>query len=93
MISTACSEAVLMNRESDHGGIVTYLYKDDRGGPMGSRYRREAMERIKAKCPAGSQIVREGPVKSHSSAGLGVLEGTEDEERGTRWGIQFECKE
>jgi hypothetical protein len=82
----------MMSRESDHGGVVTYLYKTDRGGPMGSPYRREAMDRINAKCPAGSQIVREGQARGYSSAGMGVIEGTEDEERGTRWGIQFECK-
>ena len=88
----ACSEAVMMSHESDHAGVVTYLYKTDRGGPMGSPYRREAMDRINAKCPAGSQIVREGQARGYSRAGMGVIEGTEDEERGMRWGIQFECK-
>ena len=81
-----------MSRESEHGGIVTYIYKIDRGGPMGSKYRREALDMIQAKCPAGSEIIREGQAKGYSSAGMGVIEGTEDEERGTRWGIQFECK-
>ena len=91
--SVACSEAVTMNRESDHGGVVTYIYKVDRGGPVGSKYRREAMDLIKSKCPAGSRIIREGEARGYSSAGMGIVEGTEDEMRGTRWGIQFECKD
>lgn len=82
----------MMSRESDHGGVVTYMYKIDRGGPMGSQYRREALDMISAKCPSGSRILREGAAKGYSSAGMGVVEGTEDEVRGTRWGIQFECK-
>jgi hypothetical protein len=90
--SVACSEAVMLNRESDHGGVVTYIYKVDRGGPMGSKYRAEAFDVIKAKCPAGSRIIREGEAKGYSSVGMGIIEGTEDEVRGTRWGIQFECK-
>ncbi|KXK07765.1 MAG: hypothetical protein UZ03_NOB001000141 [Nitrospira sp. OLB3] len=36
--------------------------------------------------------LREGEVKGYTSAGMGTIEGTEDEERGRRWGIQFECK-
>ncbi len=91
--SVACSEAVTMNRESDQGGLVTYIYKVDRGGPVGSIYRREAMDLIKRKCPAGSRIIREGQARGYSSAGMGIVEGTEDEIRGTRWGIQFECKD
>jgi hypothetical protein len=90
--ASACSEAVMMSRESDHGGVVTYMYKMDRGGPMGSQYRREALELINTKCPAGSRIIREGAAKGYTSAGMGTIEGTEDEVRGTRWGIQFECK-
>jgi hypothetical protein len=83
----------MLNRESATGGVVTYMYKADRGGPMGSKYRPEAFELIKAKCPAGSRIIREGEAKGYSSAGMGIFEGTEDEVRGTRWGIQFECKD
>jgi hypothetical protein len=89
----SCSQAVMLDHESDHGGVVSYVYKQDRGGPMGSRYRREALDVIQAKCKAGSHILREGEVKGYTSAGMGIIEGTEDEERGRRWGIRFECKE
>ncbi len=81
-----------MSQESDHGGVVTYMFKQDRGGPMGSPYRRQALDAIQAKCKAGSRVLREGEVKGYTSAGMGTIEGTEDEERGRRWGIQFECK-
>jgi len=93
MAAAGCSEAVMMSQESDHGGVVTYAFKQDRGGPMGSRYRRPALDMIEAKCKAGSRLIRKGEVKGYSSAGMGITEGTEDEERGRRWGIQFECKE
>ena len=93
MMAAGCSEAVMMSRESEHGGVVTYAYKQDRGGPMGSQYRKPALDMIQAKCKAGSRLIREGEVKGYSSAGMGIIEGTEDEERGRRWGIQFECKD
>lgn len=82
----------MMSQESDHGGVVTYSYKEDRGGPMGSEYRKSAMDAIQAKCGKGSRILREGEVKGYTSAGMGIIEGTEDESRGRRWGIQFQCK-
>lgn len=72
--------------------VVTYIFKQDRGGPMGSPYRRQALAAIEAKCKAGSRLVREGEVRGYTSAGMGTIEGTEDEERGRRWGIRFECK-
>lgn len=92
LFAAGCSEAVLMSQESDQGGVVTYIFKQDRGGPMGSPYRRQALAAIEAKCKAGSRLVREGEVRGYTSAGMGTIEGTEDEERGRRWGIRFECK-
>ncbi len=92
LFAAGCSEAVLMSQESDQGGVVTYIFKQGRGGPMGSPYRRQALAAIEAKCKAGSRLVREGEVRGYTSAGMGTIEGTEDEERGRRWGIRFECK-
>lgn len=88
-----CSEAVLMTQESDRAGVMTYSYKEDRGGPMGSVYRKPALDEIKGKCGKEWRVIREGEVKGYTSAGMGIIEGTEDESRGRRWGIQFECKE
>lgn len=83
----------MMSQESDHGGVMTYSYKEDRGGPMGSVYRKPALDEIQTKCGKGWRVIREGEVKGYTSAGMGIIEGTEDESRGRRWGIQFECKE
>ena len=92
MIVAGCSQAVMLDHESDHGGVVTYIYKQDRGGPMGSQYRRQALDFIQARCGTGYRIIREGDAKGYTSVGMGTIEGTEDETRGSRWGIQFECK-
>ena len=92
IIGAGCSEAVMMIQESDHGGVMTYSYKEDRGGPMGSDYRKPALDAIESKCRRGWRALREGEVKGYTSAGMGIIEGTEDESRGRRWGIQFECK-
>ncbi|GKS57948.1 hypothetical protein YTPLAS18_14750 [Nitrospira sp.] len=80
-----------MVREDSTGGVVAYSFKDDRGGPVMSRYRKEAMARIDQKCPRGFRIVREGETRGYTSM-LGIYEGTEDESIGRKWGIQFECK-
>lgn len=85
----ACSDAVRLVHETDTGGVVTYLYKEDRGGPMGSPYRREALQVIDRKCPVGYTVVRDGEAKG---ATISTLEGEEGEIRGRRWGIQFRCK-
>jgi hypothetical protein len=50
-------------RDDDSGGVVTYLYKDDRGGPTGSRYRNDAIEIMKLKCPHGYIVVKEGETR------------------------------
>ena len=92
IMGAGCSQAVMLRQETEHGGVMTYSYKEDRGGAMGSEYRKPALDAIQAKCGKGSRIVREGEVKGHASAGMGIIEGTEDETRGRRWGIQFECK-
>ena len=39
-----CSDAVQLKHETEAGGVVTYLYKEDRGGPMGSPHRKEAIK-------------------------------------------------
>jgi hypothetical protein len=86
-----CSEGAKLARETDSGGVVTYLYREERGGVLGSRYRRDALEIIQKKCPMGYTIVREGEAR-RSGGGSGILEGTEDEPTGRRWALQFRCK-
>ena len=86
-----CSDAVTMVRETPSGGVVSYSYKEDRGGHLMSPYRREADALMMRKCPTGYRIVREGEARGYSSVS-GIREGTEDEGIGRKWGIQFECK-
>ena len=87
---TGCSDAVQLTHETEASGIVTYLYKEDRGGPMGSRHRKEALEVIDKKCPAGYFVVRDGEVKGAPM--ISSQEGQTGEGASRRWGIQFRCK-
>ncbi|WP_447983558.1 hypothetical protein [Nitrospira sp. Nam74] len=76
-------------QDTDDGGIVTYLYKDERGGPMGSRYRKDAIEIMKLRCPQGYMVVKEGETRGLS--GVSSIEGAEDQVS-RRWAFQFRCK-
>lgn len=89
-LSIGCSDAVRLTQETPNGGVVTYLFKEDRGGPMGSPHRREALKVIDQKCPTGYTVVRDGEVKGY--AAMSSTEGHEGEMTGRRWGIQFKCK-
>jgi hypothetical protein len=84
-----CSDAVQLTHETETGGVVTYLYKEERGGPMGSRHRKEALQVIEKKCPGGYVVIRDGEVRGTPM--ISAQEG-QDEESGRRWGIQFRCK-
>ena len=70
--------------------MVTYLFKEDRGGPMGSPHRRDALKLIEGKCPSGYIVLKDGEVQGYSS--MSGMEGAEGEVSGRRWGIQFQCK-
>jgi len=89
---TACSEGASLVRETPQGGIVTYLYRDDRGGPMFSRYRSEALQIIGQKCASGYSIVQEAEARGSQTV-QGTIEGTEDDSRARRWGLQFRCND
>ena len=60
VISVGCSQAVLLTHETEQGGVMTYLFKEDRGGPMGSPHRRDALKLIEGKCPSGYTIFKDG---------------------------------
>ena len=87
---SGCSDAVQLTHETMDGGVVTYLFKEDRGGPMGSPHRKEALKLMDQKCPAGYLVVRDGEMKGYGS--MSSVEGQEGEITGRRWGIQFRCK-
>ena len=86
-ISVGCSQAVLLTHETGQGGVVTYLFKEDKGGPMGSPHRRDALKLIEGKCPSGYIVLKDGEVQGLSSVG-----GAQGEVSGRRWGIEFRCK-
>jgi hypothetical protein len=88
--NVGCSNAVMLSQETEQGGIVTYLFKEDRGGPMGSPHRMDALKRIEGKCPLGYTILKDGEVQGYNS--MSSVEGAEGEITGRRWGIQFRCK-
>jgi hypothetical protein len=79
-----------MTHETEQGGVVTFLFKEDRGGPMGSPHRKDAWKLIDRKCPAGYVVVRDGELIGYSS--MSSVEGQEGDVTNRRWGIQFRCK-
>lgn len=89
-VIAGCSDAVTMVRETPTSGVVSYLFKEERGGPMGSIYRKEALQVLEKKCPSGYVVLKEGEVKGYGS--LSSVEGAEGEVTGRRWGMQFICK-
>ncbi len=90
-VCSGCSIGATLVKETPNGGIVTYSFKNERGGPLLSPYRKRAFELMEKKCPQGYRLVREGEAQGYGS-GPGIQEGMEDEPIGRRWGIQFECK-
>ncbi|MBI3356889.1 MAG: hypothetical protein HY038_08995 [Nitrospirae bacterium] len=90
LLCGACSDTVRLAQETESGGVVTYLFKDDRGGPIGSPHRSEALKVLDQKCPDGYTVVRDGEVNEYAS--LSSTEAQEGEVAGRRWGIQFHCK-
>ena len=90
VVSAGCSQAVLMTQETEKGGVVTYLFKEDLGGSMGSPYRKDALKLIEGKCPSGYIVLEEGEVQGYSS--MSTVGGAEGEVSGRRWGIKFRCK-
>ncbi len=86
-----CSQAVMLTHETDTNGVVTYLYKENRGGPMGSPYRKEALKVMEKKCPSGYSVIKEGETRGGYS-NVSSLEGLDEEGGSRRWGLQFRCK-
>lgn len=91
LFCSGCAEGAKLVQESPAGGVVTYPYKEDRGGAMFSRFRGEALEVMKAKCPSGYTVLTEGETRGHESVS-GTTEGTEDDTKRRRWGLKFRCK-
>ena len=91
VISVGCSQAVLLTHETEQGGVVTYLFKEDLGGPMQSPYRSDALKRMDGKCPSGYIVLRDGEVQGYNNS-MSSVGGAEGQVSGRRWGIEFRCK-
>ena len=89
-VNAGCLDAVTMVRETETSGVVSYLFKEERGGPMGSPHRRGALKLMEEKCPSGYVVLKEGEVQGYGS--MSSVEGQEGEVTGRRWGMQFICK-
>ena len=89
-IMAGCSDAVTLVKETATSGVVTYLFKEERGGPMGSPHRKDALKVMEKKCPSVYVVLKEGEVQGYGS--MSSVEGQEGEATGRRWGMQFICK-
>jgi len=85
-----CSQAVMLTHETENGGVVAYLYKEGRGGPMGSPHRGNAVKVMDEKCPAGYIVLKEGAMRGYDT--MSSAEGEEGVIKGRHWGLQFRCK-
>ncbi len=90
VVSVGCSQAVQLTHETEQGGVVTYLFKEEKGGPMGSPYSKDALKLIEGKCPSGYIVLNDGEMQGYSS--MSTVGGAEGEVSGRRWGIEFRCK-
>ena len=79
-ISAGCSQAVLLTQETEQGSVVTDLFKEDKGGPMGSPYRRDALNLIEGKCPFGYIVFKDGEVQGYST--MSSVGGAEEQVSG-----------
>jgi len=84
-----CAQEVTLVRDTPQGGLVTYTFQND-SDVLTSSHRREAMELIRQKCPAGSHIQKEGEVPKVSQAADRAWRGQMGGDR--LWGIQFTCE-
>lgn len=90
VVSVGCSQAVQLTHETEQGGMVTYLFNEDKGGQMGSTYRKDALKLIEGKCPSRYIVLTDGEVQVYSD--MSTVGGAEGEVSGRRWGIEFRCK-
>jgi len=86
-----CSDAVKLIQDTETGGVVTYLFAEERGGAMFSPFRSQALEVMSNKCPSGYAILREGETRGCRMVS-GTTEGTGELTTQRRWAMQFLCK-
>ena len=58
---------------------MTYFFKEDRGGPMGSPHRKDALKVMEKKCPNGYIVVQDGEMTAYGS--MSSVEGRRRDDR------------
>ena len=86
---SACGAGVTLVRDTPTGGLVTYPFQNE-VDVLTSSERRDAMELINRKCPAGFKVQREGEIPKVSRAADRAWRGQMGGDR--VWGIQFTCQ-
>lgn len=86
---SACAGDVRLVRDTPTGGLVTYPFQNE-VDILTSSQRRDAMELINRKCPAGSRVEKEGEIPKVSRAADRAWRGQMGGDR--LWGIQFTCQ-
>lgn len=85
---SACGGDVRLVRDTPTGGLVTYPFQNE-VDILTSNQRRDAMELINRKCPAGSHVQKEGEIPKVSPTADRAWRGQMGGDR--LWGIQFTC--
>ena len=65
-----CSDAVKLIQDTETGGVVTYMFKEERGGAKFSSFRSQAFEVMEQKCPSGYTIVKEVETRGYQSVSV-----------------------
>lgn len=86
---SACGAGVTLVRDTPAGGLVTYPFQNE-VDILTSSERRDAMEMINRKCPAGFKVQKEGELPKVSRAADRAWRGQMGGDR--LWGIQFTCQ-
>lgn len=86
---SACGAGVTLVRDTPAGGLVTYPFQNE-VDVLTSSERRDAMEAINRKCPAGFKVQKEGELPKVSRAADRAWRGQMG--GGRLWGIQFACQ-
>lgn len=90
LASAGYAEGATLVHERAAGGVVTYAYEQDSGGPMLSGLRKDALGVMTNKCPSGDAILRESETRGYSLVSA-TTEGRGEVTTHRRWGLQFQC--
>ena len=95
LVFASCASNVQIVNETAKGGTVLYSYIEEQD-VLTSPERRDALDLLEDKCPAGYRISREGEVpridQAVDRAWMGQVSRDGQVSRERRWAIQYTCK-